>query len=175
MKALGMIEVYGRIGAIEGLDASLKSADVSIVNLCKVGGGLTAIFVEGDVGAVKAAIDSGASAAEKVGKLIASHVIPRPAESTRTMIAPDWKRQPQEEVCREPENTQEVNPATTPEVNPATTPEVELTEDDLQKKHINELRRLVKSIPDFEMTPQEITSAKKEVIVEAILKRKGEK
>ena len=54
MKALGMIEVYGRVGAIEGLDSALKAANVSLVNMIRVGGGLTSVFVEGDVGAVKA-------------------------------------------------------------------------------------------------------------------------
>ena len=64
MKALGMIEVYGRVGAIEGLDSALKAANVSLVNMIKVGGGLTSVFVEGDVGAVKASIDAAAAAAE---------------------------------------------------------------------------------------------------------------
>ena len=52
-QALGMIEVRGRLGAVEGLDASLKAANVSLVTMIKVGGALTAFFVEGDTGAVK--------------------------------------------------------------------------------------------------------------------------
>ena len=56
--ALGMIEVRGRLGAVEGLDASLKAANVSLVSMIKVGGALTAFFVEGDTGAVKAAVDA---------------------------------------------------------------------------------------------------------------------
>ena len=51
--ALGMIEVRGRLGAVEGLDASLKAANVSLVTMIKVGGALTTFFVEGDTGAVK--------------------------------------------------------------------------------------------------------------------------
>lgn len=86
MKALGMIEVYGRVGAIEGLDSALKAANVSLVNMIKVGGGLTSVFVEGDVGAVKASIDAAAAAAERVGKLISAHVIPRPDAAVREML-----------------------------------------------------------------------------------------
>lgn len=81
-----MIEVYGRIGAIEGLDSALKAANVSLVNMVRVGGGLTSVFVEGDVGAVKASIDAAASAAERVGKLMSAHVIPRPDEAVRKML-----------------------------------------------------------------------------------------
>ena len=69
MLALGMIEVYGRIGAIEGLDSALKSANVSLVNMVRVKDRLTSVFVEGDVGAVKAAIDSASAAASAVGKV----------------------------------------------------------------------------------------------------------
>lgn len=86
MKALGMIEVYGRVGAIEGLDSALKAANVSLVNMIRVGGGLTSVFVEGDVGAVKASIDAAAAAAERVGKLISAHVIPRPDVAVRKML-----------------------------------------------------------------------------------------
>ena len=86
MKALGMIEVYGRVGAIEGLDSALKAANVSLVNMIRVGGGLTSVFVEGDVGAVKASIDAAAAAAERVGKLISAHVIPRPDAAVRKML-----------------------------------------------------------------------------------------
>lgn len=86
MKALGMIEVYGRVGAIEGLDSALKAANVSLVNMIRVGGGLTSVFVEGDVGAVKASIDAATAAAERVGKLISAHVIPRPDAAVREML-----------------------------------------------------------------------------------------
>ena len=86
MKALGMIEVYGRVGAIEGLDSALKAANVSLVNMIRVGGGLTSVFVEGDVGSVKATIDAAAAAAERVGKLISAHVIPRPDAAVREML-----------------------------------------------------------------------------------------
>ena len=76
--ALGMIETKGLTGAIEAADAMVKSANVQLVGREQVGGGLVTVMVRGDVGAVKAATDAGAAAAEKVGELISVHVIARP-------------------------------------------------------------------------------------------------
>lgn len=87
MKALGMIEVYGYLPAVEALDAALKAANVSLLNVIKVGGGLVSVLVTGDVGATKAAIDAGAAAAERVGQVISVHVIPRPAEDVAEMLS----------------------------------------------------------------------------------------
>lgn len=77
--ALGMIETRGVVAAIEAADAMVKAANVTIVGEEKAGGGLVAVFVRGEVGAVKAAVDAGAVAANKIGEVIAVHVIPRPA------------------------------------------------------------------------------------------------
>ena len=76
--ALGMVETRGLVGAIEAADAMVKAANVQLVGKEQVGGGLVTVMVRGDVGAVKAATDAGAAAAEKVGELISVHVIPRP-------------------------------------------------------------------------------------------------
>ena len=77
-EALGMVETKGLVGAIEAADAMVKSANVSLVGYEKIGGGLVTIMVRGEVGAVKAAVDAGACSAEKVGEVVAQHVIPRP-------------------------------------------------------------------------------------------------
>ncbi len=76
--ALGMVETKGLVGAIEAADAMVKAANVQLVGKEQVGGGLVTVMVRGDVGAVNAATDAGAAAAEKVGELISVHVIPRP-------------------------------------------------------------------------------------------------
>jgi ethanolamine utilization protein EutM len=78
LNALGMIETKGLIGAIEAADAMVKAANVTLIGKEIVGGGLVTVLVRGDVGAVKAATDAGAAAAERVGELISVHVIPRP-------------------------------------------------------------------------------------------------
>lgn len=97
MKALGMIEVYGRIGAIEGLDSALKTANVSLVNMVRVGGGFTSFFIEGDVGAVKAAIDAAETSAGRVGTVVSSHVIPRPDQSVRNLLNMNQQLSPKDQ------------------------------------------------------------------------------
>jgi ethanolamine utilization protein EutM len=76
--ALGMIETKGLVGAIEAADAMMKAANVALVGKVNVGGGLVCVMVRGDVGAVKAATEAGAEAAQRVGDFISVHVIPRP-------------------------------------------------------------------------------------------------
>ncbi|WP_409346853.1 ethanolamine utilization microcompartment protein EutM [Paenibacillus sp. MBLB4367] len=78
MSALGMVETKGLVGSIEAADAMVKAANVKLIGKVHVGGGLVTVMVRGDVGAVKAATDAGAAAAEKIGELVSVHVIPRP-------------------------------------------------------------------------------------------------
>ena len=78
LEALGLIETKGLVGAIEAADAMVKAANDKLIGKEKVGGGYVTVMVRGDVGAVKAATDAGAAAAERVGELVSVHVIPRP-------------------------------------------------------------------------------------------------
>jgi microcompartment protein CcmL/EutN len=78
-EAIGLIETKGIIAAVEALDAALKSANVTFVDQHKVGNGLVAITVKGDVAAVRAAVDAGAEAGGRVGEVVSVHVIPRPS------------------------------------------------------------------------------------------------
>lgn len=85
-KALGMIETLGLIASLEAGDAMVKSADVRLVKKEIIGGGLVTVVVEGDVGAVQAAIEVGVEAASCVAELVASHVIPHPDEGIASII-----------------------------------------------------------------------------------------
>ena len=85
-EALGMVETKGLVGAIEAADAMVKAADVKLVGKEKIGSGLVTVMVRGDVGAVKASVDAGAAAAERVGELISVHVIPRPHEEVEGIL-----------------------------------------------------------------------------------------
>lgn len=86
MKSKGFIETKGLVAAIEAADAMIKAANVEIVGKKKVGGGLVTVIIEGDVGAVKAAVDAGVSAAQKVGDVVSAHVIARPNPETEAFI-----------------------------------------------------------------------------------------
>ncbi len=77
--ALGMIETRGLVGSVEAADAMVKAAKVTLLGKEISGGGLVTVMVRGEVGAVKAAVEAGAAAARRVGELVSSHVIPRPA------------------------------------------------------------------------------------------------
>ena len=77
-EALGMVESLGLIGAIEAADAMVKAANVTLIGKQQIGSGLVTVMVRGDVGAVKAAVEAGASAVKQVGELVSVHVIPRP-------------------------------------------------------------------------------------------------
>jgi len=86
LAALGLIETRGLIGAVEAADAMVKSANVRLVGKGYSGDGLVTVAVRGDVGAVKAATDAGAAAAERVGEMVSIHVIPRPDRDTDMII-----------------------------------------------------------------------------------------
>ena len=86
LDALGMIETKGLVGSIEAADAMVKAANVTLMGKENIGGGLVTVLVRGDVGAVKAATDAGAAAAQRVGELISVHVIPRPHTEVETIL-----------------------------------------------------------------------------------------
>lgn len=86
-QALGMVETRGLIGAVEAADAMVKAADVRLIGKTQIGSGLVTVMVRGDVGAVKASVEAGATAAKRVGELYGIHVIPSP-HSDVEMILP---------------------------------------------------------------------------------------
>ena len=79
-QAIGLIETKGLIAMIEAADQMLKAAEVHLIGRQRIGGGYMTVVVQGEVAAVKAAVDAGAAAAKRVGDLFAVHVIPRPHE-----------------------------------------------------------------------------------------------
>ncbi len=86
MNALGMIETKGLVGAVEAADAMVKAANVELIGREQIGAGLVTVMVRGDVGAVKAATDAGAAAANRVGELVSVHVIPRPHSDVELIL-----------------------------------------------------------------------------------------
>jgi len=86
MVAKGFIETRGLVAAIEAADAMAKAANVELVGQKSIGGGLVTVVIEGDVGAVKAAVDAGAAAAQRVGEVVSVHVIARPDQEIETFL-----------------------------------------------------------------------------------------
>ena len=131
MKALGMIEVYGYLTAVEALDSALKAANVTRLDVVKVRGGLVTVLVEGDVGAVKAAMDASAAAAERIGTVVSVQVIPRPASDVERMLKGPGggpKTEPPETEPEEPGKSEPKEPepeGPEPEAGKAEEPEPE--------------------------------------------------
>lgn len=99
MKALGMIETRGMVGAIEAVDVACKTADVEVLNRHLVKGGIVTVKIVGDVGAVKVAVEAAAEAVKRLGVYMGSHVIPRPTEEVYNML--EKKEVPTEKVVEE--------------------------------------------------------------------------
>lgn len=145
MQALGMIETRGLLASIEAADAMLKAADVTFLDRTKVGGGLVTISVTGDVAAVKAAVDAGSAAAERLGDglLVTQHVIARPQQDVELLFRPPEEKaakpkeipeEPSDEGYEEPQ-PQEPEPAQEPEQKP------EQPEQPEQKQAVGQISR----------------------------------
>lgn len=177
-----MIEVYGYLAAVEALDSALKAANVSLIDTVKVKGGLVTVLVEGEVGAVKAALDASAAAAERVGKVFSVHVIPRPAEEVSRMLTinpahPQWRRSdgdsegegPAAEIPMEMQGTPAE--ANLPEEDVRATG---FTSEQLAQMTVVELRKLARDIEITNLTRQQIRFAKKQELIHAILEHTGQ-
>ncbi|HEY3366026.1 MAG TPA: BMC domain-containing protein [Symbiobacteriaceae bacterium] len=86
LQALGMIETRGFVGSVEAADAMAKAANVQIIGQVQIGAAYITVMCRGDVGAVKAAVDAGTAAAERVGQLVSAHVIPRPHDEVEKIL-----------------------------------------------------------------------------------------
>lgn len=191
MNALGMIETRGLVASIEAADAMVKAASVTLISKTHVGGGLVTVMVEGDVGAVKAATDAGAAAAERVGELISVHVIPRPAADVAHILdrRPEPKPEPEpeppapepepEHEVPEPEpeeaaHTEEMKEEQPEEVNAEKMDLSELTPEALGKMTVAKLRIVARELGTTGMSRRDIRFAKKENLIERITKALGQ-
>lgn len=198
-KALGMIETYGYVGAIEAADVCVKAANVELVGCEFIKGGFVTIHIRGDVGAVKASIDAAETAVIKIGNLISTHVIPRPSDDVEGIL-PDPSREYQEKKDKEKSgNVEGIHKKATGEIKESLyikkdeekweeseqkTPlgeserRIELipkTEEELNKLKTVELRSLARDLDNqypglFPIERNQIKYSRKKELIEAILK-----
>ena len=198
MQALGMIETRGLVASIEGADAMLKAANVTLQCREYSGGGLVSVMVRGDVGAVKAAVDAGAAAAGRIGELISVHVIPRPHGDVEQILGhvhpekpdndpegpaddpkePDVNLDIPEDNLKERDGVQSGAPDlpdTKPEVSSEATDPIKgkpasslISLDEIGSKSVGELRNLAKKLGIDTLTREQIRSARKDVLLEGI-------
>ncbi|HHV79504.1 MAG TPA: BMC domain-containing protein [Firmicutes bacterium] len=190
VKALGLIETKGLVGAIEALDVCLKAAQVNLAGMDVISGGLVTIRVTGDVGAVKAAVAAGETAAKKVGTLISAHVIPRPhSELVELAYGPGVRgkigrvQKPISEPVPEPEPT-------LPETQGTPSPEQERRATELIREivkgtevakfledvktiselSVQKLRKIARYISGIRLTGIEISNARKEQLLSEMVR-----
>ncbi|NOU84277.1 BMC domain-containing protein [Paenibacillus sp. LMG 31460] len=160
LMSLGMIETYGLPALIAAADAAAKTADVKVTTYEKVDAGIVTIYILGDVAAVKAAVDAGAAEAKRVGKLLSTHVIPRPDPSVHAMIQEAWiKNQPKDSPKEEL-----IKVIATPEVS---TP-------NWSKMTVAQLRELAQHTPRFPITGRDIQLVSKAELVRLFTGMEGE-
>jgi len=151
MEALGMIEVYGYLAAVEALDSALKAAGISLIEVTKVTGGLVSVMVSGEVGAIKAATCAAAVAAARVGEVVSVHVIARPADEIDKIVGTKNIEKLPDEIRQSP------------------------AADDMDKMTVANLRKVARELQLPNMTKQEIRFAKKQELINEIMKHlKGE-
>lgn len=177
--ALGLIETRGLVGAIEAADAMTKAAEVRLVGKERADAGLMTVKIVGDVAAVRAAVDAGAAAAQRVGELVSAHVIPRPANDTEILIYTQQKQtlptQAPPESSAESGKTEEIpeehdveEEAVQEIVIPATAGRQEYL-DRLEAMTVHELRRYARGVANLSIHGREISRANKEQLIEELM------
>ena len=177
--ALGMIETSGLLSAIEAADAGLKAANVRLLGTDYVRGGLVMVRFEGDVAAVQAAVDAGTMAAQRVGLVVSSHVIPRAMPEVFCMLASDVSKGPGkrhqggcascggcEGGMRELRACQAQTQA--PPKPPAEPAPERPSIEDMQAWKVVKLRSYARRLPDFPLTANEIRDANKAQLLAAL-------
>ena len=200
--ALGMIETMGLVSAIEAADAGLKAADVRLLGTDYVRGGLVMVRFEGEVAAVKSAVDAGTYAAGRVGKVVSSHVIPRAMPEVFCMLASDPSVGPGKRnsggcvscggceggkreldaICKKCNQAADDAPgasdAPSEQINDAPNAEEHAPDaPDMEKisnLRVVELRAYVRKLPDFPLKPGEIRFANRQALLDALEKYRAE-
>ena len=163
--ALGMIETIGLVSAIEAADAGLKAAQVRLLGTDYVRGGLVMVRFEGEVAAVKAAVDAGAAAAQRVGKVFSAHVIPRAMPEVFCMLASDPSVGPGKRYrggcvsCGGCEGGRRELAA--------------MARAELKGRRVADLKQYARSLENFPMTPAQIRTATKDQLLQALARHFG--
>lgn len=161
-RALGLVETYGLVAAIEAADSGLKAADVELLNYDIVKGGLITVKFWGEVAAVQTAVDVAAANAQKVGKLMAAHVITGLADELIGMV----KKRNNESACAscEGQSGAKTRAKTRPEADRS------FTAKELEKLTVVELRKLARTLPRLAIHGRQISKAGKQQLIVEILK-----
>lgn len=173
--ALGMVETRGLIGSIEAADVMVKTANVHVLNTEYIKNGFVTVKIIGEVAAVKAAVDAAAAAAARVGQVIATHVIPRPAAEVESILGKiagkDATPEKKEEAPRRkpaprvPQPVKAIEPANPDDAGYLA---------ELQAMSVHQLRTLARNVGGLSIAGRQISKANKDILIkELMLKRTG--
>lgn len=170
--ALGLIETYGYIGAVEALDIALKSANVNLVGCEFVKGGIVTIEITGDVGAVRASIEASTVAVAKLNSLLTSHIIVRPSEQVWGMLIEEKEQVTSNEdlenyIDNDINTVQVINEDV--EHEDVEKEETIFSKEELELMKVPELRTLARELNITAMTKKEIKFGKKEELIHEIM------
>lgn len=156
-ESLGLVETLGLVSAIEAADAMAKASYVRLIGIEKTDAALMTVKVVGETAAVRASVDAGRAAAERVGRVVSAHVIPRPADDVRVVFldepadAPAPAAPAPATAGRAPSGGSEAG-----------------AEDDLESLPVRELRRRVRAMEEPPLVGRAVASATKEQLIEAL-------
>lgn len=141
-EALGLIETRGLVGALEAADAGAKAANVRLLGAERADAGLVTVKFLGEVAAVRAAVDAGSAAAQRVGQLVSTHVIPRPHDDLGLVVEDD-------------------------EVAPGTVSRERLDMAQLEQMKVVELRTLARRVATFPLKGRDVARAGRDELLAA--------
>jgi microcompartment protein CcmL/EutN len=166
-----MLETVGLVAAIEAADAMLKAADVALVRQQRVVPGLVTHFVVGETAAVRAAVDAGLAAAERVGRVAGSHVIPRPSDDVwRRLVgvALDGDAPAAKADAPKAKKASPTKPAAATEPADASVPATAPPERDYAAMTVRTLRAAARDREDLGLHGRALASASKDDLVDAL-------
>jgi microcompartment protein CcmL/EutN len=165
--ALGMVETRGLVGSIEAADVMVKTANVHILGSEYIKNGMVTIKIVGEVAAVKAAVDAAGAAAARVGQVVSTHVIPRPAAEVESILRKVAQPPAAEKKPRSPARHAD----TQPELFQAS-PDIEEYREQLDAMTVPQLRTLARNEGGLSIAGREISKANKEQLMAELLKKR---
>jgi microcompartment protein CcmL/EutN len=167
--ALGMVETRGLVGSIEAADVMVKTANVHILGTEYIKNGLVTVKITGEVAAVRAAVDAAGAAAARVGQLVSTHVIPRPASEIELIL----KKTPVKKDAAPDAKDRHEKPTEEQQSLFVANPDLEEYRKHLETLTVPELRTAARNEGGLNIAGREISKANKEQLIRELLKKRG--
>jgi microcompartment protein CcmL/EutN len=166
--ALGLVETRGLVGSIEAADVMVKTAHVEILGTEYIRNGLVTVQVIGEVAAVKAAVEAGAAAAQRVGQLVSTHVIPRPSDEVELIL----RRRPESSGEAGEEDGEADGQDLELVLDFVASPDNEEYRNQLDEMTVHQLRSLARTMEGLGIQGREISKANKELLIHELMKKR---